>query len=63
MKPSLISLVGERPNEHGQTPSDHPSARIPQGTGARLPGPSGCVRRRQVPRGSRGEMTEGGNRA
>ena len=60
---SIISLAGERPDEHGHTPSNHPSAKIPQGTGKRTPEPSGCVCRRQVLNGSGGEMTEGGNRA
>lgn len=63
MKPSIISLAGERPDEHGHTPSNHPSAKIPQGTGMRNPEPSGCVCRRQVPKGSGGEMTGGGDRA
>ncbi len=63
MHPSIISLAGERPDEHGHMPSNHPSAKIPQGTGKRTPEPSGCVCRRQVLNGSGGEMTEGGNRA
>jgi len=63
MKPSIISLAGERPDEHGHTPSNHPSAKILQGTGTRIPEPSGCECRRQVPKGSGGEMTGGGNRA
>ena len=63
MTPSIISLAGERPNEHGHTPSNHPSAKIPKGTGTRIPEPSGCECRRQVPKGSGGEMTGGGNRA